>query len=360
MEATARSQAKETRVLIVDDSAFMRRAIARLITQEPGVVVVGEASNGLEGVQKALELRPHVITMDVEMPQLDGVSAVGEIMKSVPTPIVMVSTTTTAGAETTIRALEAGAVDCVPKPSANSLELQNVGERLCAAILRARDVQVRRSRPMLLRPPSLPPASKAPPSRGGVPARGIVVIGSSTGGPPALTAVIPHLPPDLAVGVLLIQHMPASFTTALARRLDALSAIHVREAVEGEPIVAGTVLVAPGDFHLTVGGDRHIHLNQAPTVHGVRPAVDVTLNSVASVYGNRATVAILTGMGRDGGAGCALVEQAGGHIIVQDEMTCTVWGMPRVAKELTKSAEELPIDRIAAAIARSVTQKVAG
>ncbi|MFN0148933.1 MAG: chemotaxis response regulator protein-glutamate methylesterase [Dehalococcoidia bacterium] len=361
MEATARAATRKIRVLIVDDSAFMRRAIDRLLEHQPEIEIVGHATNGVEGVQKALELRPDVITMDVEMPQLDGVSAVTEIMRAVPTSIIMLSTTTTEGASTTIRALEAGAIDCVAKPSSLSVDLQSVGERLCAAILRARDVRPRHIR-ALPRPLTATPARPEMPrlARPTGASGSITVIGSSTGGPPALTQVIPQLPADLPCGVLLVQHLPATFTGALARRLNDISHLNVREAVEGDVVSAGTVLVAPGDFHMTVDSRRVVHLNKAPALHGVRPAVDVTLDSVASVYGARATVAILTGMGKDGAAGAARVESAGGHIIVQDEATCVVWGMPKVTKEQTARAQELPIDRIAAAITRSASQKAAG
>ena len=359
MEARALASNRKIRVLIVDDSAFMRRAIERLITQQPGIEVVGYATNGVEGVQKALELRPDVITMDVEMPQLDGVSAVTEIMKTVPTPIIMLSTTTTEGAATTIHALEAGAVDCLAKPSSLSTDLRAVGERLCAAIVRARDVRPRRIL-TLPRPVAVPLAPRPRDARPGAPSASIVVIASSTGGPPALTQVVPHLPADLGAGVVVVQHMPPSFTGALARRLNEISPLNVREAADGDVISAGTVLVAPGDYHLTIDPRHVVRLTQAPTVHGVRPAVDVTLDSVAAVYGRRATVAILTGMGKDGAAGAARVEGAGGNIIVQDEATSVVWGMPKVAREQTQRSQELPIDRIAAAIVRSSAQKALG
>ena len=352
--------ARKIRVLIVDDSAFMRRAIDRLLEHQGNIEIVGHATNGVEGVQKALELRPDVITMDVEMPQLDGVSAVTEIMRAVPTSIIMLSTTTTEGASTTIRALEAGAIDCVAKPSSLSIDLQAVGERLCAAIVRARDVRPRHIR-SVPRPVALQPSAPGPRlARPGQASANIVVIGSSTGGPPALTQVVPHLPADLSAGVVLVQHLPPTFTGALARRLNDLSALTVREAVDGDIVCQGTVLVAPGDYHVTIDARRVVHLNQAPSRHGVRPAVDVTLDSVATVYGSRATVAILTGMGKDGAAGAARVESAGGHVIVQDEATSVVWGMPRVTKEQTRHAQELPIERIAAAIARSAAQKAAG
>ena len=353
MASPAPAGQSSIRVLVVDDSAFMRHSIERILNHTPGVVVVGTATDGVDAVKRALELRPDVITMDVEMPRMDGVAAVAEIMQSVPTPIVMLSTRTTEGAETTIRALEAGAVDCVAKPSGLSHELVNVAEQLGAAVLRARQVTAQRRRAVVLPPP--PPKSTA--GLSDIPAGHLVVIGSSTGGPPALTEVVPHLPGNLNAAVVVVQHMPPGFTAALARRLDSLSALHVVEATEGASLSAGKVLIAPGDYHMVVTPARKIHLDQGPALHGVRPAVDVTLDSAASVYGRRLTVAILTGMGKDGADGAARCEREGAQIVVQDEATCVVYGMPRVAKERTQHAAQLPLDRIADAVVRSLAPR---
>jgi two-component system chemotaxis response regulator CheB len=295
--------------------------------------------------------------MDVEMPRMDGVSAVSEIMQAVPTPIVMVSTLTHEGTATAIRALEAGAVDCVGKPSGLSMDLANVGEKLREAVTRASvaKLQRRRSLPLPIRTISSDGASGRSASTGvRLPAHNLVVIGCSTGGPPALTEVIPHLPGDLAAAVIVVQHMPAGFTNALARRLDSLSALPVTEAVEGEHLVNGHVYIAPGDFHLLVARDKRLHLNHGPSVHGVRPSIDVTLESVAAVFGRSTSLAILTGMGKDGADGAAKVEAAGGKVFTQDEATCVVYGMPRVAFERTRSATQLPLDQIAHALAASL------
>ena len=359
MAYPAQSPGHGIRVLIVDDSVFMRRAVERLLTARPGITVVGTAADGLEGVKRALELRPDVITMDVEMPRLDGVSAVQEIMQAVPTPVVMVSTLTHEGTATAIRALEAGAVDCVGKPSGLSNDLANVGEMLHQAVVRASVAKLQRRRPGLLTPQPrvAPPQGLRPTLSGRLPAHNLLVIGSSTGGPPALTEVVPHLPGDLGAAVIVIQHMPAGFTNALARRLDSLSPLSVSEAVEGEPIVNGHVYVAPGNFHLLTTKAKRIHLEQGPPLHGVRPAVDITLDSVADVYGRAANVAILTGMGKDGADGAAKIEAAGGRVFVQDEASCVVYGMPRVAMERTQHATQLPLERIAGALAASLPGK---
>ncbi len=353
MSLPAQSPRNQIRVLIVDDSAFMRRAVERLLTGVPGIVVVGTAGDGVEAVKRALELRPDVITMDVEMPRMDGVSAVTEIMQAVPTPIVMVSTLTSEGAATAIRALEAGAVECIGKPTGMSADLVDVGAKLQEAVIRASLAKLQRRRPGLVSTPSVqppPPQSQPASTSGRLPAHNLLVIGSSTGGPPALTEVVPHLPGDLPAAVIVVQHMPAGFTSALARRLDQLSPMHVAEAVEGELLVNGQCYVARGDFHLVVTKDRRLHLDKGPSLHGVRPSVDITLDSVVPVFGRSASVAILTGMGKDGADGAARLEAAGGKVIAQDEATCVVYGMPRVTMERTHAAHQVALNRIAAAL----------
>ncbi len=343
---------RSIRILVVDDSPFMRRAIERLLEGVPGAVVVGQATDGMDAVRKATSLRPDVITMDVEMPRMNGLAAVSEIMSTIPTPIVMLSTLTTDGADTTLRALEAGAVEIVAKPSGLSNDLANVGEKLAEAVVRASHARVsRRVAPILTLP--VPPRPLLPGGPVAV-AHHVVVVGSSTGGPPALTAVVPRLPANLPAGIIVVQHMPPGFTSALSKRLDSLSSLEVAEAKDGDLIATGKVLIAPGDFHLLVGPDRRVRLDRGPTVHGVRPSVDITLQSVAAVFGRRSSVAILTGMGRDGADGAVAVERAGGSIITQDEATSVVFGMPRVAHERTQHAIQAPLDRIADLLTRSV------
>jgi two-component system chemotaxis response regulator CheB len=340
--------ARKVRVLVVDDSAFMRHTIARLLAALPDVEVIGMASDGVEGVRLALELRPDVVTMDVEMPRLDGVSAVREIMQTVPTPIVMLSTLTAKGAETAIRALEAGAVECIAKPSGSSHDLLNVSGAIETAIRRAAESRVQRQRPAAVPAPPVRPGANQPTAV----ASHLVLIGCSTGGPPALGEVVPRLPADLQAGVLVVQHMPAGFTAALAKRLDQLSAMPVSEAATGDQILTGRVLVAPGNFHLEIGSDKRVHLQQEPPLHGVRPAIDISLRSASRVFGARLTVAIMTGMGRDGAEGAAEAERAGASVVVQDEASCIVYGMPRVARELTAHPFEAPLNRLAEAITR--------
>ncbi|MCC6381156.1 MAG: chemotaxis-specific protein-glutamate methyltransferase CheB [Dehalococcoidia bacterium] len=337
-------------MLVVDDSAFMRRALERIIERTPGLVVAGTAGDGLEAVRQTLALRPDVITMDVEMPRLNGVRAVAEIMHAVPTPVVMVSTLTEQGTETAIQALEAGAVECVAKPGPLSTSLAEAGDEIVTAIRRASAARLRRLRPGAASAP--PPPDKA--DRHATASESVVVIGASTGGPPALTRVLSALPASLPAGVVVVQHMPAGFTEALARRLDGVAALHVEEAREGSLVERGKAIVARGDYHAVIGSDRRVHLDSGPSLHGVRPAVDVTLQSAAAVYGAKATVAILTGMGRDGAEGASLVEDAGGRVVVQDEATSVIYGMPRVAREKTRNPVVAPLEGVAEAIARAV------
>jgi two-component system, chemotaxis family, protein-glutamate methylesterase/glutaminase len=353
-----REAGREVRVLIVDDSVFMRRALERQLNNVRGVEVVGTANDGVDGVKRVLELRPDVVTMDVEMPRMDGVSAVAEIMQTLPTPVVMVSTLTREGADVTLRALEAGAVDYVAKPSGLSKDMPDLGAQLGKAVLNATHARVKRRPPRTKPEPSV----RKPVAKGlggdGQTSTHVVVIGSSTGGPPALTEVVPGLPADLGAGVVIVQHMPAGFTGALARRLNTLSALEVREAEPGDLMRDGVALIAPGDYHLTLRRGGRISLNQDPSRHGVRPSVDVTLESAERAYGRNTSVAILTGMGRDGASGAALIEKAGGEIVVQDEPSCVVYGMPRVTLEETQHAKEEPLERIATAITRGLKRAV--
>ncbi|GBD22802.1 Chemotaxis response regulator protein-glutamate methylesterase [bacterium HR29] len=356
MTAAPASVSRPIRVLIVDDSPFMRHAIRRILTAAGGFEVVGTAVDGLDGLRQALALRPDVITMDVEMPRMDGVQAVRELMASLPTPVVMVSTLTRRGAEVTLEALEAGAVDYVTKPSADSQDLYSLAESLTAAVQRAAGARLTRRNGRgtpIPAPASARGAALEPPSEG-QPARTLVVIGSSTGGPPALTEVVSHLSPETPAGYIIVQHMPPHFTAALAHRLDSLTPLSVKEAEEGDIIAERRVLVAPGDFHLRVSSDRTVRLEQSPPRHGVRPSVDVTLESAPPVFGRNTVAVVLTGMGRDGAAGARLVEEAGGVVIVQDERTSVIYGMPKAAKEAVTRPVEVPLQAVAQAIDTAV------
>jgi two-component system chemotaxis response regulator CheB len=340
------------RVVIVDDSAFMRTIIGRLLKDDPDFEVVGYAGDGAEGVTKVAELRPDVVTMDVEMPVMNGIEAVEAIMRATPTPVVMLSSMTLRGAAITIEALTKGAIDFVSKPSGGSAaELGSVAEELKDKLRRAARLSSTRLAAVRVPMPVPPPSDRSAPGAalGGLSRRSrkVVAIGTSTGGPAALTQLIPRLPADLPAGVLLVQHMPAGFTKALAQRLDAVSSLTVREAVAGELVQDGTALVAPGDFHMAVDGSGHITLSQEPPVHSVRPSADVLLTSVARMYGRSAVGVVLTGMGHDGGAGATEVKRAGGRVLVQDEASSVVYGMAATVVEAGSADAVLPLTEMA-------------
>lgn len=342
------------RVLVVDDSAFMRKVLADLIGSQPDLVVVGTARDGEEALARVEELDPDVVTLDVEMPRLDGLAALERIMARCPRPVVMVSSLTRPGAEATVRALALGAVDFVPKPSgAISLDMGRVAAELWQKIRVAARVpreRLGRKRPFLAAGPRSGP--------GGGLSR-VVVIGASTGGPAALMEVIPVLPGGLAAGILVVQHMPPGFTASLARHLDQAASLPVREAEEGDLLIDGLVLVAPGNRHLRVDARGRVSLSMDPREHGVRPAVDVTLASVAEAWPGGAGCVILTGMGMDGARGALLLRRSGGWVIAQDEQTSVVYGMPRAVAEMGLADEILPLDRIAEAVTRRIGGAVA-
>lgn len=354
---------RQVRVLVVDDSAFMRKILTELLQSDPAIAVVGTARDGQDGVEKALALQPDVVTLDIEMPKLDGYGALKEIMSRRPTPVVMVSSLTQQGAESTVRALALGAVDFVGKPSGSiSLNMSVTRDELVTKVKNAAGATPRYRRVLADLPPvrresKLLAASLAT-GAGAVPSkpRQLVVIGCSTGGPGALHHIIPRLPGDLGAGVLVVQHMPPGFTRSLAQRLDEISAIRVKEAEEGDRIAIGQVLVAPGGYHMLVDDEGVVRLNLDPTLHGVRPAVDKTLEAVIPRWGSRLIGVILTGMGYDGAKGMVSIKKSGGRTIAEDASTCVVYGMPKVVAELGAADQVLPVQEIADAIQKLVRE----
>ncbi len=341
--------AKDIRVLIVDDSALMRRLITDMIETTPGFMVSGVARNGQEAVEKTLSLHPEVITMDVEMPVMNGLEALREIMARCPTPVVMLSSLTRHGAEETIRSLELGAVDFVCKPSgAISMDIGEVKQMLMSKLQLA--VHARLLPNFELKAP--PPRPPVPLKTTALPAARVVAIASSTGGPRALEAIIPKLPADLPAGVVVAQHMPSGFTAVMADRLNSLSALTVREAAEGDLVAQGEVLIAPGGQHLLINGRKRVMSSNAPPVWGVRPAADILMTSAAEAFGAACIGVVLTGMGQDGARGVSLIHQAGGKTIAQDEATCVVYGMPKAAVELGGIDVVVPLPKIAKTIAQ--------
>jgi len=341
--------ARPIRVLVADDSAVLRQAIRRALEADPAIEVVDTARDGLDALLKVERLQPDVVTMDVEMPNLDGLSALRLLMERFPRPVVMFSSLTAEGTDATVRALAAGAVDFVAKPSGqSSVGLSAVAAELVGKVKRAARGRVRRV-------PQAPPTRVAPAAPRTRPVmvrprpERLLVIGSSTGGPRALAELVPALPGDLECAGIIVQHLPAGFTRSLAARLDQSSALAVAEASDNDRLAAGQVLVAPGDYHLTLAGGR-VALDQGPRRHGVRPAVDSTLEAAAGAFGPATLAVILTGMGEDGTAGARAVKQAGGRVLAEAESTCVVYGMPRSVIQAGLADEVVPLDQMAAAI----------
>ena len=339
---------KPVRVLVVDDSATIRAVLARQLAATPGIEVVGKASDGLEAIDRIKELRPDVVTLDVEMPRLDGLGALQRIMSECPTRVVMVSSLTGAGADATLRALDLGAVDFFEKPTGAGTTVAldiaaAVGEKVRAA------AEARIGRRSISRRPAVVDSGPTTARRW---RRGVIVIGSSTGGPPALRDVVSQLPADLGLPVVIVQHMPPGFTKSMAERLDVISPLRVVEAAEGDRLEAGKVMIAPGGSHLTIDGGHVVHLNEEPPECGVRPSINVTLESAVKVFGAQVVTAILTGMGIDGTRGAALARAAGGPVIAEDESTCVVYGMPRSIVDNGLATAVTPLHDIAGAIVR--------
>jgi len=337
------------KVLVVDDSAFMRMALSRIIAHDADFSVVGTAASGTEALQKIVTLDPDVITLDVEMPGLNGLETLRRIMAEFPRPVIMVSSVTLESAEITFNALAAGAFDYVPKQlSAASLDIRHIGEDLIAKIKAAAESRRSQHRLDLLRKP--PRAANSPARSVSHSAPAIIALGVSTGGPKALQEMLPTLPADLAVPILIVQHMPAGFTAPFATRLNNLCAVSVCEASQGEVIQPGAVYVAPTGFQMTVGRPSNsrtiICLSIKPENQMHIPSVDITMQSVASAFHSQAMGIILTGMGADGAEGMKAIYREGGLTVGQDEASCAVYGMPRVCAEMGILDRVVPLSQI--------------
>lgn len=333
---------EKKRVLIVDDSAFMRKVIADIVNSDPDLTVVDTAKNGQEAVQKVLQLKPDVMTLDVEMPIMDGLSALEVIMRDAPMPVIMLSSLTKEGADATLKALELGALDFITKPSSIfQINTQNMQQELRDKLRMASRVSVRaRSAPKrerIFTPPTKNRSieSASVPKDGRI--RKIIAIGTSTGGPKALQDVIPNLPANLPASVLIVQHMPPGFTKSLAERMDSISNMRVKEAEHNDILLPGWVYVAPGDYHMRVVREGHnfrIKLGDDAPVSGHRPSVDAMMESLADLKMSEIIGVIMTGMGSDGAKGLKNLKENRTYVIAQDEETCVVYGMPKSAVKL--------------------------
>ena len=340
------SARRRIRVLVVDDSTFVRKAVARMLGEAADVEVVGSAADGEEGLEKARELQPDVVTLDIKMPKLGGLETLERLMAERPVAVLLLSSLTQEGAEVTLRGLELGAMDFVDKSSVEPMSMLSLGEELVAKVRALGSARVRPRRQVRARKPA--------PEAGGTE---LVVVAASTGGPTALQTLISGLPAGLKPAIVVVQHIPRGFTRSLADRLDARSAVPVREAADGDPVEPGRVLIAPAGIHTRLrrrGARVRVVLDEEPRDALHRPSADVLMASAATAFGPRALGVVLTGMGADGTEGLKAIQAAGGHTLAESEDTCVIYGMPKAAVAAGVVTKVVPIDRMAEEILATV------
>jgi two-component system, chemotaxis family, protein-glutamate methylesterase/glutaminase len=354
---------KKIRVLVVDDSAVVRQALTQILQSDPAIEVMATASDPYVAVERIAAEVPDVITLDVEMPRMDGITFLEQIMTQCPVPVVICSTLTARGSETALAALEKGAVEIITKPKLGTKQFfEEASIRICDIVKSAAQVRMQERRtPRRAAPTAIPPklTADAMLARGSSQAmiqttEKIVVVGASTGGTEALREFLEALPPD-APGVVIVQHMPEKFTASFAARLDALCRITVKEASDGDSVIRGQALIAPGNRHLLLkrsGARYYVEVREGPLVSRHRPSVDVLFRSAARYAGKNAVGVIMTGMGDDGAQGMLELKQAGAHTIAQDEASCVVFGMPAEAIKRGGVDQVLPLEELANEVVR--------
>jgi two-component system chemotaxis response regulator CheB len=367
---------QRVRVLIVDDSAFMRKVLQSIIATDPQIEIIGEARDGREAIAMNESLRPDVISMDIMMPHVDGLQATEQIMATSPRPIIIVSSEAREGADATLRALELGAIDFVPKPSSGiDLDMNSIRDEICRKLKMASRVRVVRNARNAGAEKSRAPLSGNPYNKSGssngngngngngatahaAPAAStssgtrhpLVIMAASTGGPQTLMQLVPAIPRDFTGSIILVQHMPGTFTAQFSKQLADVAALTVKEAENGDELRPGTMYVCPGSHHLRISGTGRIELQEGERINGYRPCADVTMESAASFAGPMCVGVVLTGMGSDGAKGVQAVKAAGGHVIVQDESTSVIFGMPSEAIRTGVVDQVLGVDAIPSAL----------
>jgi two-component system chemotaxis response regulator CheB len=356
---------KKMRVLIVDDSAFMRRVLTSIVASDPQLEVCGEARDGRDAITQTEALKPDVVSMDINMPHMDGLQATEIIMSTNPHPILVVSSESQEGTAVTLKALQLGAVDFVPKPSAGvDLDLSTVKDEICRKLKMAAKVHVVRNATRSKSSPlpvtfgqiaqdgvSLAPSAASKRGPGKMP---VVVLASSTGGPATLMKFVPYFPKDFPGAIVLVQHMPGNFTEQFSKQLAEVARIAVKDAESGDILTPGHLYVCPGSHHLRISATGRIALDDGPRIGGYRPCADLTMETAAEYAGPMAIGVVLTGMGNDGAKGVQAVRAVGGHTIAQDESTAVIFGMPQEAINTGAVDQVLPMESIYRAIEKRV------
>lgn len=346
---------KKIRVLVVDDSALMRKKISEMVNSDEECEVIATVRNGEEAVLSAAALRPDVVTLDIELPKMDGLTALKIIMSQSPTPVVMLTGYTQFAGETTLKCLEYGAVDFVLKPGGSlSLEIAKIQRDLLAKIKTAAQVKMSILRPLSPIQPPIPRTQKG--TAKSLVAGRVVAIATSTGGPRALAELLPQIEPNISAALIVVQHMPEGFTHSMAERLNTASSIPIQEAQDGDLLLYGRCLIVPGGFQMTFRNQEkqgiEVHLARERSIHHIAPCADVTLQSLAPLFGSKCLGVVLTGMGNDGTEGLRAIKQHGGRTLSEDASTCVVYGMPRAAKEAGVVDQTLPLPKIPREIMR--------